>query len=69
MGDINELHNLLQSLHPKIKFSIEHSSKELLFLDVLIKKPKMPKSSQTSTTNPQTPNNTSTSIVTTPKTA
>ena len=32
-GDINELHNLLQNLHPKIKFTIEHSSKELTFLD------------------------------------
>ena len=33
MGDINELHNL----HPKIKFTMEHSSKELPFLDILIK--------------------------------
>ena len=36
-GDINELHNLLQDLHPKIKFTMEHSSKELPFLDILIK--------------------------------
>ena len=35
--DINELHNLLQNLHPKIKFTMEHSSKELLFLDIIIK--------------------------------
>ena len=37
MEDINELHNLLQNLHPKIKFTMEHSSKELPFLDILIK--------------------------------
>ena len=37
MGDINELHNLQQNLHPKIKFTMEHSSKELPFLDILIK--------------------------------
>ena len=36
-GDVNELHNLLQNLHPKIKFTMEHSSKELSFLDILIK--------------------------------
>ena len=36
-GDINKLHNLIQNLHPKIKFTIEHSSKELPFLDILIK--------------------------------
>ena len=41
-GDINELRNLVQSLHPKIKFTMEHSSKELLFLDILIKKRKWP---------------------------
>ena len=35
--DINELHNLLQNLHPKIKFTMEHCSKELPFLDILIK--------------------------------
>ena len=28
---------LLQNLHPKIKFTMEHSSKELPFLDILIK--------------------------------
>ena len=67
-GDINELHNLLQNLHPKIKFTMEHSSKELTFLDILIKM-KMAKSSQISITNQQTPNNISTSIATTRKTA
>ena len=36
-GDINELHNLLQNLHPKIEFTMEHSSKELPFLDILIR--------------------------------
>ena len=36
-GDINELHNLLQNQHLKIKFTMEHSLKELLFLDILIK--------------------------------
>ena len=36
-GDINELRNLLQNLHPKIKFTMEHSLKELPFLDILIK--------------------------------
>ena len=35
--DINELHNLPQNLHPKIKFTMDHSSKELPFLDILIK--------------------------------
>ena len=37
MGDINELHDLLQKLHPKIKFTMEHCSKELPFLDIFIK--------------------------------
>ena len=36
-GDNNELRNLLQNLHPKIKFTMEHSPKELPFLDILIK--------------------------------
>ena len=36
-GDINELHKLLQNLHPKIKFTVEHSLKELPFLDILLK--------------------------------
>ena len=31
------MHNLLQKLHPKMKFAIELSSKELPFLDILIK--------------------------------
>ena len=35
--DINGLHSLLQNLHPKIKFTMEHSSKELPFLDILLK--------------------------------
>ena len=59
-GNINELHNLLQNLHPKIKLTFEHSFKELPFLHILTKT-KMAKSSQISTTNPQTPNNTCTS--------
>ena len=37
MGDINELHNILQNLHPEIKFTMEHSSKELPFLNIPIK--------------------------------
>jgi len=36
-GDINKIHKLLQNLHPKIKFTIEHNSKELPFLDIIIK--------------------------------
>ena len=36
-GNINDLHNLLQNLRPKIKFTKEHSFKELPFLDILIK--------------------------------
>ena len=34
-GDINELNNLLPNLHPKIKFTMIHSSKELPFLTSL----------------------------------
>ena len=34
-GDINELHNLLQNLHPKIKFTMEDSWRELPFLDII----------------------------------
>ena len=37
MGDINELHDLLQNVHPQIKFTMEHSLKELPFLDILVK--------------------------------
>ena len=37
MGDINELHDLQQYLHPKIEFTMEHSLKQLPFLDILIK--------------------------------
>ena len=40
IGYINELHELLQNLHSKIKFTMEHSLKELPFLDILIKKRK-----------------------------
>ena len=36
-GDNNELLNQLQNVYPKIKFSMEHSSKELPFLDILTK--------------------------------
>ena len=36
-GNINNLLNLDQNLHPKIKVTIEHNFKELLFLDILIK--------------------------------
>ena len=36
-GDIYKLHNLLQNLHPQIKFTMEDSLKEFLFLDILIK--------------------------------
>ena len=36
-GNINDLQNLLQHLHPKIKFTMEHSFKEPPFLDILIK--------------------------------
>ena len=41
-GDINELHDLLQNLHPKIELTMEHILKELLFFDILIKKRKWP---------------------------
>ena len=36
-GDINELHNILQNLHPNIKFTMECSKNELPFLDILLK--------------------------------
>ena len=36
-GNINDLHNLLQNLHPKIYFIIEQNFKEVSFLDILIK--------------------------------
>ena len=36
-GNINELHQLLQNLHPKMKFTMEYNSKEQPFLDILIK--------------------------------
>ena len=66
-GDINELYELLQNLHPKIKLTMEHSLKELLFLDILIKNV----NGQIITDiyhKPTEPNNTSTSEATTPKT-
>ena len=37
IGDINELQNQLLNLNPKIKFTMEHSRKELPFSDILIK--------------------------------
>ena len=33
----NDVHNLPQNLHPKIKFTIENNLKELPFLDILIR--------------------------------
>ena len=36
-GNINDLHNILQNQHPKIKCTMEYSFKELPFLDKLIK--------------------------------
>ena len=36
-GIINDLHNLLQNLHPKIKFAIDHSFKEQPFFVIFIK--------------------------------
>ena len=36
VGNINDLHSLLQNLYPKIKFTISNS-KELPFLDIFIK--------------------------------
>ena len=35
--NINDLHNIFQNLHPKIKFTMEYSCKELPFLDIPIK--------------------------------
>ena len=67
-GNINNLHKLLQNLHPKIKFTIEHNFKELPILDILIKIKRV-KLSQIYTTNLQSPNNTSILRVITPKTA
>ena len=34
---INDLHNLLQNLHPKINLTKEYNLKELPFLNILIK--------------------------------
>ena len=64
--DINNLHNLLQNLHPKITFIIEHSFKELPFLDMLIRNWN---DQIIIDIYPQTPKNTSISKFTTPKTA
>ena len=36
-GYINVLYDLLQNLHPKIKFTMKRSLKQLPFLDILIK--------------------------------
>ena len=36
-GNINDLHNLPQNQHPRIKFTMEYSFEELSFLDILIK--------------------------------
>ena len=36
-GNIDNLHNILQRLHPKIKFTMEYSFKELPFFDMHIK--------------------------------
>ena len=36
-GNINDLHNLLQNLLPRIKFTMEHNFKEESFLDFQIK--------------------------------
>ena len=35
-GDITTLHEILQNLHPNIKFTVETSKKEIPFLDILI---------------------------------
>ena len=63
---MGHLQNLLRNIHPKIKFTMEHSFKELPFLEILIKT-KMAKFSQKFTTNPLTPNNTFISKVINPK--
>ena len=36
-GNVNNLHNLLQNLHPKIEFINEYNLQEPPFLDTLIK--------------------------------
>ena len=36
--DLRRFHTLLNSLDPNIQFTIEHSTKQLAFLDILIKK-------------------------------
>ena len=38
MDNIDNLHNLLQNLHPKIKFPWTTTLKNYHFLDILIKK-------------------------------
>ena len=35
--DVTEIHDLLQSLHPSLKFTMEQSDKQLSYLDVLLK--------------------------------
>ena len=39
-GNINDLYNLLQGLHPKIKYTIEYNFRELRFSDIPIKNQK-----------------------------
>jgi hypothetical protein len=34
--ELNDLHNMLNNLHPYIKFTMEKSATELPFLDILI---------------------------------
>ena len=35
-GEINDFHNILQNIHPNIKFTMECSVKEIPFLDILL---------------------------------
>ena len=65
-GDFNKLHNLLQNLHPEIKFTMEQSKRTTIFRHPH-KKTKMTELSKISITNPQTPNNTFTLTATIPK--
>ena len=54
-GSIDDLHNLHQNLHPKIKFTMKHSFKEI---PLSLLKTKIAELSLIFTTNPQIPNNT-----------
>ena len=40
--ELEELHEMLNSLHPKIKFTMETNEQELPFLDTLLRKEKIP---------------------------